>query len=199
MIDYRAKKKEIRQLIKKRRRELTRADVIKLSHNIAQNLFALPEYKTAKIVLAYISKGNEVNTDEIIDNALNTGKRVFVPITLPEAKEMKFSELSRDWRNCLEKGSYGILEPKEICRKIDENIHEKADLILVPGIAFDEKCGRIGWGGGYYDRFLKKVSNRAIKVALAYELQIVDNVPMTQKDVRVDTIVTEKRVIRCRN
>ncbi|MGQ4833551.1 MAG: 5-formyltetrahydrofolate cyclo-ligase [Candidatus Asgardarchaeia archaeon] len=197
MIDPREKKKEIRTLVKKLRRQLSKEDALKLSHKIALNLFSLPEYKIAKVILIYIAKGNEVSTAEIIDNALKSGKRVFVPVTFPQKREMKFTELFSDWKSCLEKGVYGILEPKKDCRRFDNKIHEKADLIIVPGIAFDVKCGRIGWGGGYYDRFLKRVSKDIPKVGLAYELQIVDEVPMTENDVRVNIIVTEKRIIRC--
>ena len=91
--------------------------------------------------------------------------------------------------NDLEKGCMGILEPKDKCV---EFINEKLDFILMPGLAFDKLGGRIGYGGGYYDKFLKQLSyyKEIPKVAIAYDFQVIDYIPMNDYDVRVDRIIT---------
>ncbi|MCD6514600.1 MAG: 5-formyltetrahydrofolate cyclo-ligase [Candidatus Odinarchaeota archaeon] len=191
-------KKEIRAFMKKLRKQMSLCEVLEKSKKIIGTLFSLPEVKKAKVLLFYVAKDNEVQTSDAIDTALSLGKRVFIPITDKKTRSIKFSEIFKDWRNHMTRGAYNILEPTEDYRKIDEKIHETADVVVVPGLAFDEKCGRMGWGGGYYDKFLRLVSSKTIKIGLAYDFQVLKEIPMTERDQRVDIIVTEKRVIRCK-
>jgi 5-formyltetrahydrofolate cyclo-ligase len=155
---------------------------------IRQRLFKFSEYKQAKSVLFYASMGNETETRQAIVAALSS-KRVFLPYVVGD--DLEISEI-RSWRD-VAPGKFKILEPK---RKENAPISD-VDLIIVPGVAFDERGHRIGYGGGYYDRLLART--KAPRVALAYESQIVASVPAEDHDQRVDKIVTEKRVITCSN
>jgi 5-formyltetrahydrofolate cyclo-ligase len=95
----------------------------------------------------------------------------------------------------LRMGNYNILEPREEClRPVSP---ERLDVVLMPGVAFDLTGGRLGYGGGYYDRFLESCSPRCLLIALAFELQIVEHVPCADHDIHIHKIVTEKRVIDC--
>ena len=97
----------------------------------------------------------------------------------------------------LKKDRYGIPEPEEDAPHINP---DKLDLIVAPGVAFDNRGGRIGYGAGYYDRYFKKISNERSniikKIALAYNFQVIDNVPMDEQDVKIDCIITEKHILK---
>ena len=154
---------------------------------IKTSLFTQREFSKAKNVLFYVSTGNEVDTRKMILDCLTT-KNIYVPYV--QENEMKFSQIRS--LNDLEKGIYGILEPKQ---KKDEGV--ALDVVIVPGVAFDEEGNRIGYGKGYYDKFLK--NTKAKTIALAYEAQIEDAVTCDEHDVPVQKIITERRVIECQN
>ena len=118
-------------------------------------------------------------------------KKVVVPISNKEDNTLSLSILE-SWDDLVE-GSYGILEPKEDCFK--EISIDEIDLIIVPGVAFDEDENRLGHGNGYHDRLLEKT--KAISIGLAFEFQIVNNIPIGRNDVPVDMIITEDRIIKC--
>jgi 5-formyltetrahydrofolate cyclo-ligase len=132
--------------------------------------------------------GNEAETRQAIVASLPS-KRVLLPYV--KGKDLEISEICS--LQDVAPGKFKILEPK---RKENAPISD-VDLVIVPGVAFDGRGQRVGYGGGYYDRFL--VKTRAPRVALAYENQIVASVPAEDHDQRVDKIVTEKRVITCSN
>ena len=182
-------KEEIRRKIKSRRDELQTYEVLKRSNEIIANLKKLPEFKEATNIACYISFNNEVYTHGLIKEYVNK-KRVFVPVIDRERKEIILSHL-KDWKE-LSSGAYGILEPRKEFLRIGR--YGDIQLIIVPGIAFDEKGNRIGYGGGYFDRLLKKL--KAKKVALAYDFQILKEIPNEEHDVRMDVIVSEKRILR---
>lgn len=134
-----------------------------------------------------------MRTREIVDWALADGKRVIVPITDRANKRLVFSELKAPNRE-LEKGAFGILEPKVEFRKPVPL--EEADVVLVPGVAWDRRGYRIGYGAGYYDRSINSLQKHTTKIGLAYEFQIVPSIPTIRYDRRVDDIVTEGRIIK---
>lgn len=175
----------------------SRANLGKNSHNlysdrIINKLCESSFYKESKIIMTFISFGHEVNTHNFVKNSLNNNKRITVPITFPESNEIKPSEIL-DFDE-LEVGFYNILTPKEeFHRFIDPN---EVDLIIVPGLAFDRKGYRVGYGGGYYDRFLSKYP-KATKIGLAFDLQMIDQVPRDEFDIAVDYIITENEIIDC--
>lgn len=161
------------------------------SAKIAAAVRTLPEYASARTILFYVSaKANEVDTHTLIREALAGGLRVLVPVTDFDRNELIVSEL-RDMEE-LAPARFGLLEPSgDAIRPADP---EGADVIMVPGVAFDRECRRIGFGGGYYDRLLADC--RAASIALGYEGQMVECVPTDEHDLPVDVIVTESRIYR---
>jgi len=181
-------KEKTRKKLLLQRKALSKTEILKKSSNIKEKLFGLKKYKDAKTVLFYISYNGEVFTHDMIRQALKD-KKVVVPISNKEDFSLSLSEL-KSWDD-LEISSYDILEPKKDCVK--EISIDEIDLIIVPGVGFDLKGNRLGHGKGYYDRLLEKT--KAKTVGLAFEFQIVENIPTDSNDVPVDIIVTEERII----
>jgi len=184
-------KEKLRKEIKQKRKKLSKEENRKKSLEIKKRLFELKDYTDAKIVLFYISYNFEVFTHDMIREALKN-KKIVVPISNKRDFTLILSKINA-WNN-LELGAYGILEPKKSC--IKEISEEKIDLIIVPGVAFDEKGNRLGHGKGYYDRLLEKT--KAKSIGLSFELQIVKKIPTKENDMPVDMIITEKRIINCK-
>lgn len=178
-------KEDMRNILEEERRILTKEKVAEQSEAIIERLKQLPEFEEAKVVLAYYPIRNEVNTRPLLEEYQD--KKL---ILLPVAHRRGRMELRKYMgRENLKRGRFGIPEPKgEACKC-------RVDLVVVPGVGFDEQKHRIGRGGGYYDRFLTK-HPFAVKVAVAYDFQIVYNVPVDSHDKKVDIIVTPTRVIR---
>ncbi len=164
----------------------------KKSRKIKKRLFSLEEFKRAHTILFYYSKGSEVETEEMIKEALQKGKRVFLPKV--RGREIYLGEI-KDLGKDVEKGSFGILEPKGTPKKTTP---KGIDLVILPGIAFDLKGKRIGYGKGYYDRFLKELPKKVSFIALAYDFQIVNSLPCKRHDRGVGKVVTERRVLERR-
>jgi len=186
-------KKTLRKKVLENRAKLSKNEVLEYSEIIANKLYETDYYKNAKRIMAFVSFRDEIHTHDIIKTSLEKGKSVAVPVTIPETKELIASEL-HDFSE-LEIGYYDILTPKkEFIRIVNPS---NIDLVLVPGVVFAEDGYRIGYGGGYYDRFLLKINNNAVKIGLAFDLQVVDKVPYEEFDIPVDLIITEKRIINC--
>jgi len=177
-----------RKELKKIRENLSKKEVLEKSRVIGKKLFYLNDFEKSHSILFYVSFNNEVFTHTMIKKCLNE-KEVVVPLSNIQNETLILSKIEK-WED-LHLGSYGILEPKRII----EFIPEKIDLIIVPGVGFDDKGNRLGHGKGYYDKLLQKTNAR--KIGLAFECQIVDKIPTDENDVPVDLIITEKRVIRC--
>lgn len=156
---------------------------------IMERFTGLPAYKSAGTVMLFASFRSEVNTMGIIENALTSGKRVVIPKVIRGENRLQLVEIKD--ASELRPGYMGIPEPAS-----DNAVQaSELDLIAVPGAAFDEQGGRIGYGGGYYDRLLALTS--AMTVALAYEAQMMDSVPREEHDVPIKAIITERRYIDC--
>ncbi len=165
------------------------------SEKIINNLYELKEYKLSKCIMTYISFRNEIKTENLIKESIKNNKKIVVPLTDTTKHEMTPS-LLYDYDNELSKGAYGIYEPKsEYIRIVDPNI---IDLVIIPGSVFDINGNRIGYGGGYYDKFLKTVKKSTYKIALAYDFQVVSNINPDKYDMPVDLIITEERIINCK-
>ena len=162
---------------------------------IKSNLFSLPEIMSASSLMFYVSFRSEVRTEPMIKHALSLGKQVIVPVTDMKNKRLLLSQL-KDFDEDLAPGTWGILEPKPEKRRPVE--YSNIDVVVAPGLAFSEKGWRIGYGGGFYDRLLRESKIKAY--ALAFEIQIISgDIPHNpERDVPVDYIVTEKRVIVCK-
>jgi len=157
---------------------------------IKEKLKRTPEYKSSTNIFIYIGFGSEINTAKYIKEFLKEGKKVFVPRTNMVIKTMEAVEITS--LKELERNKFGILEPSKDMEVIDKN---KLQLIIMPGVAFDNKRGRIGYGGGYYDKYMEDIDVSIPKIALAYEIQIIDKVPREDHDISPDFIFTEKRNI----
>lgn len=178
----------------KRRDSLSTEERINLSRNICNNLLQLNEFERAKIIHFFMTTKSEVITEEAVRRSLFLGKDVVVPVVDKTHRRIILSKLS-DYDNELGMKDHGIHEPKtEFIRHV--NLCD-VDLMVLPGVAFDKSGHRLGYGAGYYDRLLEDRHTRPFLAALAFELQIVDMIPVEGHDVKVDIIVTEERVIRC--
>ena len=186
-------KKTLRNEVVAKRDLLTEKDYLEYSQIITDTLYEMDAYKDAKRIMIFISLGSEINTHPLIKQAIKDGKSVVVPITIPNPKHLKASEL---WDfSELEVGFHNILSPKEEFIRVVEP--GTIDLILVPGAIFAKDGYRIGYGGGYYDRFLGSLEKPVPKIGIGFDLQIMDKVPTADHDIPVDLIITEKRVIDC--
>lgn len=157
------------------------------SNKIIDTLTSTEEYKNARVIMVFVSFQDEVFTHNLIKQALKDGKKVCVPYVEKGNPEMIASHLENF--NELKEGFYGILAPlKEKVKPVDP---KEIDLIVSPGVAFDKEGYRVGYGGGFYDRFLKKVRLDTHIIAIAFNLQMVTEVPRNAHDVPVHSIITE--------
>jgi 5-formyltetrahydrofolate cyclo-ligase len=183
-------KAELRKELLSLRDSKTREFLHGKSLEIRKQLFSMPEFQKARKILFYVSFGSEVETLQTIREAIKMGKVVAVPSTDKKKHTMVASQVV-DLDKELEEGSYGIPEPKkEFIRELPV---EGFDMVVVPAVAFDKGGYRIGYGGGYYDRFLLKTN--ALKVGLAFDFQVVDSLPREEHDLPVDKIVTENHIL----
>ncbi|WAA11465.1 5-formyltetrahydrofolate cyclo-ligase [Fervidibacillus halotolerans] len=186
-------KKKLRKAIRNILMDMDRSDYLKESRAIKKNLFETDVWKRSDIIGVTISIFPEVDTYALIEQAWKMGKTVAVPKCIPATKEMIFFQIQ--YFNELEKGYFGLFEPDE--EKVEAIEKEKIQLLIVPGVVFSRNGHRIGQGGGYYDRFLQNF--RGKRISLAFQDQIVDDIPVEKHDERVELIVTEKEVIDCGN
>ncbi|OOM76265.1 putative 5-formyltetrahydrofolate cyclo-ligase [Clostridium puniceum] len=187
-------KKILRKEILEKRNNIDLIKKEEMDKKILDQFYESKYYKEAEKIFIYISYASEINTKEIINKALKDKKKIYVPRTEFETRHMDAVEII-GLDNLIE-SKYGILEPSIKEKHIDPN---ELDLIVVPGVAFDRNGGRMGYGAGFYDRYFKKINkeniSRIVKLALAYELQMLDKVPMNARDVPVDYIITENEFI----
>ncbi len=153
------------------------------SGQICQTIEALPEFSKARHILLYHALPDEVNTADMLDRWGNE-KQLYLPLVVGDTLSIHPYN-----PNCLQQGAFGIWEPKE-SEAVDPEV---LDWIIVPGVAFDEQLNRLGRGKGYYDRLLSHTY--AHKVAIAYELQVCNHIPVEPHDIGMDILITEKRTI----
>ncbi len=179
-----------------RKEVISRRDALSLSVRKAKDeiirsrLLALPEFIKARTILFYASFRSEVDTIELLRNSLLNNKTILLPRVDVQNSSLTLYEI-RTMAD-LAPGCYGILEP---AANGNNNIPDAGiDLMIIPGVAFDEHCNRLGYGKGYYDRLLSH--KNALAVALAYEEQIVAHIPADAHDIKMDRIITDKRIIQ---
>ena len=184
-------KDRLRKSIEKKRNTLSTSEVLEKSSRIKKRIFEMDLFRDAQTILFYVSYGNEVYTHDMIKESISLGKTVVVPKSVTKNNALILSRLT-DWNN-LEVGAYNILEPKQ--ESIEQVDVESIDLIIVPGVVFDESGNRIGHGKGYYDRLLND-SRNIPSIGLAFEFQIVENIKSEQHDEKIDIIITEDRIVK---
>lgn len=188
-------KNDIRSLMKSRREQLSESRREAYNKKIRESLFALDCFKECGMLFSYVSFGTEADTSAVIKTALDMKKRVFIPKV--EGKEMNFYEIySLDG---LIRSKFGILEPSGSDRPYMRDLSDSVKkLMLLPGLAFDRTGNRIGYGAGYYDRYLGRFpENEWLKIGIAYSFQIMENLPASCKDIRADVIITDEELIVC--
>lgn len=184
---------EVREDVLKARMSLSPAEVKEKSRIIMDRIMSSDEYLKSRSLMVYVDFRNEVATGGLIAAALEAGKTVSVPITDIKGRRLTPSRLL-DYPGDLQPGAWGILEPRPECvRPVDPG---EIDLVIVPGVAFDSGGNRLGYGGGFYDRFLPRTRPGTLYIAPAFEVQVVDDVFPGSHDVPVHGVFTEERVIR---
>ncbi len=166
-----------------------------MSAIIVQKLFLLQEIIDRETLFIYVDFRSEVETHLCITELLKMGKRVVVPVTLVQEKRLlpvAIKDVSLD----LSPGYCGIPEPPAEVRSSRVVAGCEIDIVIVPGSVFDERGGRLGYGGGYYDRFMAKEAPGAKRIGLALDLQVVKRLVLQPHDELLDLIITEKRIIQ---
>lgn len=182
-------KKELRKKVLNIRNQMSEEDVKNNSQEIMNKIINLSIYKQSKAVFIYMSFKNEVITSELIKKMFKDKKKVVIPYTDMVNTLLIPSEIKDE--NDLVLNPFGYYEPREIIKFPVEKI----DLVIVPGVVFDNNLNRIGYGKGYYDRILSAVRPDVKKVAIAHDFQVLDSIPKEEHDIKMDMIITEKRVI----
>ena len=192
MDEVREKKQEIRNEISTFFNSLS-SDVLEANTRIIENrLLEFANFLESKIVMLYVNAENEVATDNIIKRAYELNKIVVLPAFSTAKSKMKLMKVDNPIKDMI-LGPRGIREPNPAkCKPVPLDC---IDIAIVPGIAMDEKGGRIGSGHGYYDRIIPSLPITTRKVGLLFEGQLIPQVPMESHDKYVDIIITEKRVI----
>lgn len=178
-------KKSIRKMIAARRKASTEEERALANEKITASVLEMPEFQQASCIYIYIAYNREVETRAIIEAAWKAGKQVAVPRV--EGKEMTFYLLESF--DQLSPGCFGIPEPVE---GLAPAACEEA-LMIMPGVAFDSCCCRVGYGGGFYDRYLEQHSDHP-KVALAFSFQMIPEAPTEPTDIFPDKLITEEKI-----
>lgn len=184
-------KSELRKTILKMRDELSTEEHRELSEIIIDKIIDWDVYKDCESLLVYVSFRSEVNTYDVIRAALYTGKKVYCPKIYRD--DMFFYQINS--LDDLIPGYMGIMEPKE--GLADFNNTGGKTLVLMPGSVFDKNGNRVGYGKGYYDRFLTDCRKKGVNLitsALAFSFQVVENIPAEEHDYKTDYIFTEKEI-----
>lgn len=180
-------KKILRNEMRQLRDSLNKEEKKYRDNILKEKLLNNDNYKKSKVIFTYLGFDSEINTKDYINSFLNDGKIVCIPRT--NIKDKYMDAVIIDSLESLVKNKYGILEPSFDLKAIDK---KKIDLVIMPGLAFDKYGGRLGYGGGYYDKFLATISKDVVKIALAYDFQIVDKIPMESHDIKANFVIVDK-------
>lgn len=198
-------KLKVRKELKEELNKQNNTQRLRKSRLIKEKLFRLAEFKKAEYVMFYIATNKEVQTDFMIAEARKIGKKIVVPVILKGEKILPapldskhqtglkgrrriIASLLEDSEKELEIGPYGILQPQS--RYIREMPAEKIDLVVVPGLAFDKNGRRLGRGGGYYDEFLASLPLAIPRIGLAFDFQLIKDIPVLSHDVCVTRVIS---------
>jgi len=183
-------KNKIRAEFKQKRREMTKDEVFEKSKVASEYFMESSLYKSADVLMLYMPLYNETDTSYIINSAYNDGKKIVFPVTDEKSGEITAFEAENG--TSFKKGAFSVNEPIDSVKVQEEEI----DTVIVPGIAFTKKGGRVGFGKGCYDRFLKKCN--AVKIGFCYEKQICEEFTQDTHDIKMDFLITEKGIIKCK-
>jgi 5-formyltetrahydrofolate cyclo-ligase len=171
----------------------TPEEIIEKSRAINENLRSLDQLRRSHTIFAYVSFRSEVDTTGLIDELLAAGKKVAVPVTRVKDKRLDVISITSREKD-LVPGYCRIPEPRRELLQTAMVAEEEIEIILLPGSVFDLRGGRFGYGGGYYDRFLEH-NPQALRIGLAFDLQVVEQAPLAAHDQLLDLVITESRII----
>ncbi|MBU1122508.1 MAG: 5-formyltetrahydrofolate cyclo-ligase [Candidatus Omnitrophica bacterium] len=192
MMVERDKKRELRAKLLEKLLFLTQEEIKRRSGHVEKILSRLPIYKNAKIILAYYPLKGEVNVLEMIRKALGV-KRVCFPVMDLKKKDLRVFEVSNLDEDFVP-GPYRVMQPD--IKRTKELASSDIDMVIVPGLAFDLHRNRLGRGAGFYDRFIKRLNSSTKTVGVAFNFQILENLPVHPSyDEKVDIVVSEKSVV----
>lgn len=157
--------------------------------HLLRHLLQIPQFLHAKTIMLYVSKQSEADTHHLFLHILHEGKQVVLPRTNVAKREITPYYVKRDAE--LDPSSFGVMEPSLECKICPT---QEIDAIIIPGVAFDEKCNRLGYGLGFYDRFLKEA--KGVKIGICADAQILPLIPVEEHDIPMDYVVSEKRTIK---
>ncbi len=186
-----ANKKRLRREALARRDSIPAPDRERKSLSITNRLLELSEVQAAHVVMVYAAMRSEADTVDLVQWAWQQGKEVGFPVTVPEAKQLLVVPVTSF--DQLRTSNFGVPEPDPWAKKLDPG---EIDVVIVPGAAFDPRGFRIGYGAGYYDRFLPQIEG--ISIGIGFAEQVLPMVPADAHDVPVDLLVTDEQVIYCR-
>lgn len=188
-------KQSIRKTIRAQRDALPAATHGAHSAAIVERLLALPQYREARAVLGYMNFGAEFASELFAARVLADGKRLALPKVNHHTNQLDLYWVE-DFESQLGAGLWGIREPVvERCERL-ETLNE-VEFALLPGVAFTRDGGRLGYGGGFYDKLLARMTHRPVLATAAFELQLVAQLPQETTDIKVEIIVTERQTISC--
>lgn len=185
-------KQALRKELLAKRQAMTAEQRMAYQEAILQHLIQMPELQKAHMILAYLDFRGEVESEGLITWGLAQGKTVCAPITV--VKERRLIPVKMTSPTDVQLGAYNIREP--ILREGAAVEVDEIEAVVLPGVGFDRRGGRLGYGGGYYDRFLPRLRPGVPKIAVAYELQVLSEVPREPHDCQLDALVTEQGVWR---
>ena len=189
--NIRQRKNELRAVYRRLRTNCPKDVKRELDRKLTEKFLSLDEYKKCRTLFAFVSTPIEVDTSKIIETALKDGKRIAVPKCIDKTGLMDFYFI--DSTDCLKKGAFSIMEPdEEICEKVTDF---SDGLCLVPGLCFDYQGYRLGFGKGYYDRFLE--SENIYTVGICYDEMLSESLPSEKHDVKIKKVITEERTVQC--
>jgi len=181
-------KKELRRHMLQKRNALPQEQRERLSKQACQELLRCDRLSQAKVLMAFHPFGEELDILPFLAEARERGVEIWLPLTVTAQKRLV--PYRYDGPQMLKQGVYGIWEPNPTVAV--EGDSSRLDAILVPGVAFDRSGGRMGYGGGYYDRFLAGLQRRPFLAGVCFSVQVIDQVPMESHDIRLDALVTDE-------
>lgn len=182
-------KKEIRKAMMAAFKQIDEDERAEISKKLQQNLFQSELWENAKTIGVYLSVGTEWDTRNIVEQALLEGKRVTIPKTIPDSKELIFYQITNPSQTV--PGGFGLEEPDiKVTKQVDK---DAIDLLIVPGLVFTQNGYRVGFGGGYYDRYLANFIH--MTASLVHTKQFVETFPIEPFDIPVNYLITEQGIL----
>ena len=185
---------ELRRRVLLQRGQLDAQQRLSMETALHRRLCTLPAIKPANVFLVYCAYRSEVGTSNLIDSLLGQSKVVCVPLCDPASVSMRAVRITNP-RQDLAPGYKGILEPIPLLAETQSSPAASLDVIIIPGVAFDRRGYRLGYGGGYYDRFLALEAPQALRIGIAFQMQLVERLPEEPHDVPMDMLLTEQECL----